>query len=252
MEDEMKKNFRFVVVLMMSFLLILSSCDFLGSIFQPKTPPEAPSSISAVADVEEIDVSWTASEGAESYNLYYTSDGTNPTLESKKVSPGNVTNYSLSDLTWSASALTYTFAVTAVGEGGESDLSPISSKVRPIPTIEVRLTGGTPNKKMLLKVFKIENGGDNDILDDKTYKGFETDASGDVILKAPFDRDYLVGFSLIYDEDNSGDLSTNDIVHGSGENTALYGYTYFTDLKDKSFYIAKASDDLNWYTYTGK
>lgn len=261
----MKKFIGLVIVLMLCSLAVFTSCDLFGGNPDPVTPvdpsvtpvdpPAAPASLTALADVEEVDVSWSASEGAVSYNLYYTNNGTAPAKTSTKITLGNVTSYSLSNLSGTvSSAATYIFAVTAVKDGAESSLSTPSSGVRPIPTFEVQFTGGTADSPMLLIVTPVnldrtktppefESFGDGVL-----YDGYRTDASGDAVLIAPFDRSKSVGYTLVYDNDDSGTLSDGDVVTGDGA-ADTWGVNYFYSIIEYSFIIAKGNADLDWHEY---
>ncbi|HOE09732.1 MAG TPA: hypothetical protein PLU33_11235 [Treponemataceae bacterium] len=208
-----------------------------------------------MADVEEVDVSWSASEGAVSYNLYYTNNGTAPAKTSTNITLENVTSYSLSNLSGTASsAATYIFAVTAVKDGAESSLSTPSSGVRPIPTLEIQFTGGTPDSPMLLIVTPVNmdrtvtppefDSFDVGVL----YDDYTTDATGAAVLIAPFDRSKSVGFTLVYDEDDSGTLSAGDVVTGSGDPDS-WGVRYFPNIYEYSISIDEAHGALTWHVY---
>lgn len=253
----MKKIISLGFVFVLCLMVVFTSCDPLtggGSKTPPAEPPAAPASLTAVAGVEEVDVSWSASEGAVSYNLYYTNNGTAPAKTSTKITLGNVTSYSLSNLSGTASsAATYIFAVTAVKDGAESSLSTPSSGVRPIPTLEIRFTGGTPNSPMLLIVTPVNmdrTGTDPVVSFDQgvLYDGYTTDANGAEVLIAPFDRSKIVGFTLVYDEDDSGTLSAGDYVTGNGD-PDTWGIRYFSDIIEYSFYTNQTHDDLTWHEY---
>jgi hypothetical protein len=102
-----------------------SSATAVGNVSKSATcainvPPAAPVANTALtAEGGQVVLSWSASTGATSYNIYYsTSSGAG--TSGTKVSGITATTYTLSDLTnWS----TYYFVVTAVGTGGESAAS---------------------------------------------------------------------------------------------------------------------------------
>ena len=79
-------------------------------------PPAAPTNPAAVAGVISVSVSWTASAGATSYNLYRsTTSGAETLYQTGVTSP-----YSDTSVT---DGVTYYYKVSAVGPGGESSLS---------------------------------------------------------------------------------------------------------------------------------
>lgn len=254
----MKKIISLGFVFVLCLMVVFTSCDPLtggGSITPPAELPAAPTSITAEADVEAVLVSWDASEGATAYNLYYTNNGTAPAKTSTKITLGNVTSYSLSNLSGTASsAATYRFAVAAVKSGIEGALSTVSNSIRPIPTIEVRFTGGTANAKMMLMVTPVnmDRTGATPVFVDfdtgELYTGFTTNASGAVYLKAPFNREKSVGFTLVYDKDGSGTLNAGDVVTGNGD-PDTWGIRYFSDIYEYSFYTNQTHDGLTWHEY---
>jgi hypothetical protein len=80
----------------------------------PLTAPPAPTNVFAFPSSASISVSWTASQGASSYNIYRsTTSGTETLLKS------GVVGTSFAD-TAVTSGTTYFYEVTAVGLGGES------------------------------------------------------------------------------------------------------------------------------------
>jgi hypothetical protein len=95
------------------------------------SPPAAPTNLTATPGTGSVSLSWTASSGATSYNIYR---GTSSGGESKLTSGVATTSYtdnSVSDGT------TYYYEVTAVDSGGESG---VSNQATATPT-----TGGGSN-----------------------------------------------------------------------------------------------------------
>lgn len=226
-------------------MVVFTSCDLLtggGSITPPAELPAVPASITAEAGVEEVLVTWDASEGATAYSLYFTDDGSAPARSSIKIALGNVTTYTLSNLTWAKS-------------GTEGALSTVSNSIRPIPTIEARFTGGTPNAKMMLMVTPVNLNRSvtpPEFVDLDTgvlYTGFTTDGSGAVNLKAPFNREKSVGYTLMYDVDESNSLTEGDIVQGNGA-ANTWGIYYWDDLEEESFSFNTTQTTNPWHEYS--
>jgi hypothetical protein len=99
------------------------------------TIPAAPV-LSATAGSAQNTITWGAVSGATSYNLYWTSDGTTPTLASTKIA-GVTSAYVHSPLT---NGTAYKYAVTAVNSAGESAVSNVVSATPSATTYAVTLT----------------------------------------------------------------------------------------------------------------
>lgn len=81
------------------------------------------------------------------------------------------------------------------------------------------------------------------------YTGFTTDGSGAVNLKAPFNREKSVGYTLMYDVDGSNSLSDGDIVQGDGA-ANTWGVFYWNDLIESSFYFNTTQLTNPWHEYS--
>ena len=83
----------------------------------PLQPPIAPTNLAAVAGNGQVSLSWSASYGATSYNIYESTTSGGPYT---KINSTTNTNYTVTGLTNGA---TYYFVVTAVNSAGESGYS---------------------------------------------------------------------------------------------------------------------------------
>ncbi len=86
----------------------------------PVTLPAAPTGFSATGGGNQVTLSWNASPGATSYNLYR---GTAPGAEAATPYQTGLTGTSFTD-TSSAAGTTYSYRLTAVNAAGESAFSP--------------------------------------------------------------------------------------------------------------------------------
>jgi hypothetical protein len=109
-----------------------------SAVATPAAAASPPANVTAVAiDYLANKVAFDAVSGASSYNLYWTSDGTDPTKASTKIA-GVTSPYIHSSLT---ATLTYKYAVTAVVSGVETAVSSIVSAVASnVITFEVAQT----------------------------------------------------------------------------------------------------------------
>ena len=90
-------------------------------------PPAAPAAITATPGNAQAALSWTASTGATSYNLYYSLSAGVTTATGTKVGNLTGTTYTQTGLT---NGSTYFYIVTAVGLGGES-LPSVQTSAKP-------------------------------------------------------------------------------------------------------------------------
>ena len=112
----------------------------------PQAPiPSAPTGLTATAGNGQVALSWTASSGATSYNLYYGTTSPLTIANGTKVGSLSGTTDTVSSLT---NGTPYYFAVTAVNSGGESALS-TEANATPLNGSSAVLTPGTPGSATL-------------------------------------------------------------------------------------------------------
>jgi hypothetical protein len=95
----------------------------------PGKPTKLSASSAAIAGGDSITISWNAVNGAASYNLYDTKDGTIPTNTNyfKVYSITTPSKY----LVNASTGTLYEFAVEAINSSGSSALSEIASTTTP-------------------------------------------------------------------------------------------------------------------------
>ncbi len=103
------------------------------------TPPASPTGVSAAAGDGRVTVSWTASPGADSYNLYWSASASVSKASGTKVA-GATSGGAITAL---ANGTPYWFVVTAVNAGGESADSSPAASATPLPPIAAAPTGVT-------------------------------------------------------------------------------------------------------------
>jgi fibronectin type 3 domain-containing protein len=102
-------------------LLSLLSFVVLGEVSASAAVPAAPANPAAAAPIEtQVELSWTASSGATSYNIYR---GTSPSNETQVKSGITTTTYEDTGLN---NGQTYYYGITAVNNSGESSKSNVS------------------------------------------------------------------------------------------------------------------------------
>jgi cellulose 1,4-beta-cellobiosidase len=93
----------------------------------PATPPAAPTGLKATAGTKRVALSWTASSGAQTYNVYR---GTAAGQESSTPIATGITSTSYTN-TGLTTGKTYYYKVAAVNAGGTSPLSSeVSAKAK--------------------------------------------------------------------------------------------------------------------------
>jgi len=102
--------------------------------------PAAPTAVTATAGPNSVALSWTASAGATSYNVYYSTSSTIAVGGGTKVSGITASPTTVTGLT---TGTAYYFIVTAVNAGGESPASTAASAT-PTGSSAISLTPGTP------------------------------------------------------------------------------------------------------------
>jgi len=98
-------------------------------------PPGIPQNPLAIGDIWDVTIQWSEVEGAESYNIYWS---TTPGLTKTSGTKIEVTDSSYSHKNL-ANNVTYYYLITAVGPGGESGVSTEISAITRLPKIT-----GTP------------------------------------------------------------------------------------------------------------
>ena len=101
--------------------------------------PAAPTGVTATAGPDQVVLSWTASTGATSYNVYYATSSTITKGGGTKIGGITAPPQTVTGLT---AGTTYYFIVTAVNAGGESAASTAASAT-PTSNGTVSLTPGT-------------------------------------------------------------------------------------------------------------
>ena len=99
-------------------------------------PSYAPTGVSAIAGDNQSTISWTASTGATSYNIYWSTTTGVTTTTGTKIT-GATSPYTHNGLT---NGTTYYYIVTAVSLGGESAVSSQTSAM-PVPPVPSAPTG---------------------------------------------------------------------------------------------------------------
>jgi fibronectin type 3 domain-containing protein len=104
----------------------------------PALPPVAPTGLHVTVGDSQVSLTWTASSGATTYNIYY---GTTTPLTIANATKISGTNGTSANVTGLANGTVYYFAITAVGTGGESAFS---AEINGTPTngIIIPLTPG--------------------------------------------------------------------------------------------------------------
>ena len=103
----------------------------------------APTGLTATAGDAQVALSWTASAGAISYNVYYSTSSAVSPSNGTQISGITATSTTVKSLT---NGTTYYFIVTAVNSGGESAASATVSAMPTLPTsagIVINLTPGS-------------------------------------------------------------------------------------------------------------
>jgi fibronectin type 3 domain-containing protein len=139
------RHFGVPMALLALSAALVSGCGSTGSISPGPTPnpsptvPAAPTAVTATAGDGQVSVSWTASSGAASYNVYYgTATGVTP-ASANKVAGVTAASAMVTGLT---DGTTYYFIVTAVDSTGESVASSQVSAT-PLPSLPTAPTAFT-------------------------------------------------------------------------------------------------------------
>jgi len=103
----------------------ISAAATVSDTYTPAAAAPAAPATSVTAGDGQNTVTWGAVSGATSYNIYWTSDGSTPTLSSTKIT-GATSPYVHSGRT---NGVTYKYAATAVNAVGESALSEVKTGV---------------------------------------------------------------------------------------------------------------------------
>lgn len=217
-------------------LAILVAAVALGgcSLFDPSARPDPPSGVVAVPGPESITVSWYAVEGAVSYTIYYTDDGTVPNTDSTKIVDYTGTEYVHADLDPTRE---YRYAVNTRAERRSSSLSNPTAAVAPNPVFTLTVTFiGYANSPAAAFSLDVDYDAVGDVINGVTKVdelSATTDAQGTATFAFEAQHDKYFGFSVFKDVDSSGTLTTNDIVWGTG--AGAYGYKYWNTLRSASW-----------------
>jgi titin len=105
--------------------------------------PATPTSLTAEPQAGEVELSWDRTTYANSYNIYYAdSAGVTTASSSVSIDGGDSTTAAITGLT---NGTTYYFAISAVNNSGESDLS-AEVTATPLPHMDmIEITAGTVN-----------------------------------------------------------------------------------------------------------
>jgi fibronectin type 3 domain-containing protein len=182
----------------------------------PLSPlPAAPTGVTAVMGVGEVTVSWTASPGADSYNLYYSTSAGVSKATGTKVSDA-VSGVRVTGLT---PATAYWFVVTAVDLVGEGAESSPAATTTPLPA--------------LLGTFAYSGAGNVDLAVDASSK--RVYVSGGI---------YQSGLIRI-DASNPASMSQVTLPYGGGVAADSQTGRYATsNYSDRRLYVYNANGSL--------
>ncbi|HEY7424768.1 MAG TPA: fibronectin type III domain-containing protein, partial [Gemmataceae bacterium] len=167
--------------------------------------PAAPTGLTATAGPGQVALSWTASSGASSYNIYR---GTSSGGETKVASGVTATAFTDTGLT---PGTTYFYEVTAVNGVGESTFSNEASAVPTATITQVNLSGSFNREGI--------------VTDGTTFS-----SSGGLDGKGHALSSNLLGSSVSWNAQtfNLGAANTNNVVSATGQTIALPRGNYST------------------------
>lgn len=194
---------------------------------------------STAAAGESDTVWWDRIRGATSYQLFYTSDGTIPTLSSAYISAGAETSYVHTGLD---PTLTYTYAVRAMASGKSSDLSVESWGVQPLPMIHATINFNDYAYDNMGFIYFQVNSSYVPITSSFRTVPAMTDAYSSASFNVTLDHDNLWGYSVFKDMDYNGVLSTGDTVWGNDTTPGHYGFVYWLASITTSKTFSKSFD----------
>ncbi|HEY7424670.1 MAG TPA: fibronectin type III domain-containing protein, partial [Gemmataceae bacterium] len=161
--------------------------------FVSQSPPAAPTGLTATAGPGQVALSWTASSGAASYNIYR---GTSSGGETKIASGVTTTAYSDSGL---SAGTTYFYEVTAVNSVGESGLSNEASATTPsVPAAPTNLTASANPAQVALS-WTASSGAPSYNIYRGTSSGGETEVASGVMATAFTDSGLSAGTTYFYE-----------------------------------------------------
>lgn len=234
----MQKILRSVVgCLAVALLFVLVSCE----LFAPKPALGELQAPEIVADGEALVLTWRGVDGATAYDLFFTDDGSLPAPGQQGIS--NVQSpYTHTGLT---ATKTYKYMLRARAEGYDPAQSAVTDGIQPLPVITFNITfADYANKPVLLLMLDVPY---DPVIEDvtgnttlvETIPGM-TNASGSLTIRGTVDRTRYWGFTVVKDLDSNEQLSTGDIVWGTG-GAGSFSYSYWSSILTYSFVV-----DRDW------
>ena len=123
-------------LLIFGLMASLPACSPKSNSPSPSLPPDAPANVGAAGGNTVVTITWDASDGATSYNIYWSTSAGVSTSDTKVT--GVISPW---DHAGRTGATAYYYIVTAVGEAGESD--PSSEVTATSGPIDVYVNGDT-------------------------------------------------------------------------------------------------------------
>lgn len=215
------KNHKFLIAALVT-LVLAAGC----TLFESKPDIAAPSAPSVTVGHEEMAVSWNPVENAKEYILFVSEDGSEVSDSSTKVYSGTNTAYTHLNLD---SEKEYRYALRYVTAEGTSSISSSTSANIPEPVFHLYVTfDGYANQDVGYQIIHLEEN-DTSIIKARLVGDGRTDASGFFEVTQEVDRGKWYGFTVFKDTDDSGELSSGDIVWGSGN--GFYSYLHIPASK---------------------
>jgi hypothetical protein len=159
-------------------------------------PLSAPTGLAATAGNTEVNLTWNASTGASSYNVYNSTTNGGPYTEITSVTTPGYTNTGLTNGT------TYYYVVTAVNSSGPSGYSNQASAT---PSASISWSNGYTNMRtIMINSSQVPNTNQTNFpvlisLPANTYADLKTTANGGVVTNAN-------GYDIIFTSDAAGTI----------------------------------------------